>query len=307
MFKKQSVPEQLAKTGALVIEKETMAQHTTFRIGGPCDLFVEVMDLKQLKAVLAIAKKNKLPIRIIGKGSNLLVSDKGVDGIVIRLSGKLASISRNGNRIMAGAGASLASVANFAKENGLSGLEFAGGIPGTIGGAIWMNAGAYNGEMSQVVVGVPYLSIQGRLLDAKQGQLGFGYRTSRFQQTGELILGCEMELTPGDPDEIGKQMADFNQRRRDKQPLEYPSAGSTFKRPEGLFAGALIENAGLKGFSVGGAQVSEKHAGFVINKNNATCADVVALIEQVQKTILNKDGVLLEPEIQFWERFSEKE
>lgn len=301
-FKSSSLKDKLVATGATIAENESMASHTTFRIGGIADYYVQVNNLKELKAVLSIAKKSRLPVRIIGKGSNVLIGDTGINGIVIRLSGTFTNISCEGNRILAGAGASLASCASFAKEKGLSGLEFASGIPGTIGGAIWMNAGAYDGEMSQVVTGVPYLNLQGRLVEAKKDELAFGYRTSMFQNSGLLILGCEMELTPGDPEEIAQKMTDFNNRRREKQPLEFPSAGSTFKRPEGSFAGKLIEEAGLKGYTSGDAQVSEKHAGFVINKGFASAQDVLDVIHHVQKTVYEKDGILLEPEVQYWER-----
>lgn len=277
---------------------EPMSRHTTFKIGGNADIFVKVKNEDELKTVLSLTKEFDLSLFVLGKGSNLLVSDKGIEGVVINLDG-LDSVTVDGDTVTCGAGASLRAVCMSAQKAGLSGLEFAYGIPGTVGGALYMNAGAYGGEMSQVVVSATALDRDGNKKLFNPEQMKLGYRTSAFKSTDLIITSVTLKLKQGKAYEIKAAMDDFFSRRRDKQPLEYPSAGSTFKRPEGYFAGALIEKNNLKGASVGGAQVSKKHAGFVINTGNATCEDVVSLIKKVKDTVKQADGVDLEPEVIF--------
>lgn len=277
---------------------EPMSRHTTFKIGGNADLFVKVKTEDELKTVLSLTKEFDLPLFLLGKGSNLLVSDKGIAGVVISLDG-LDSVTVDGDTVICGAGASLRAVCLATQKVGLSGLEFAYGIPGTVGGALYMNAGAYGGEMSQVVVSATALDRDGNIKLFNSEQMKLGYRASIFKNTDLIITSVTLKLKQGNADEIKSAMDDFFSRRRDKQPLEFPSAGSTFKRPEGYFAGALIEKNNLKGASVGGAQVSQKHAGFVINTGNATCSDVLSLIKKVKDTVKQADGVDLEPEVIF--------
>ena len=277
---------------------EPMSRHTTFKIGGKADVCVKVKTAGQLKTVIALTREFDVPYFILGKGSNLLVSDKGIEGAVISLDG-IDDISISGDTVVCGAGASLKSVCLAVRDAGLSGLEFAYGIPGTVGGALYMNAGAYGGEMSQVVSSATALDRDGNTIEFSLNDMKLGYRTSAFKNTDLIITGVTLKLRQGNRDEIRAAMDDFFSRRREKQPLEYPSAGSTFKRPEGYFAGALIEKNMLKGVSVGGAQVSEKHAGFVINKGDATCDDVLSLIKKIQHTVKTADGVDLEPEVIF--------
>lgn len=277
---------------------EPMSRHTTFKIGGNADIFVKVKTEDELKTVLSLTKEFNLPLLLLGKGSNLLVSDKGIAGVVISLDG-LDSVTVDGDTVTCGAGASLRAVCLAAQKSSLSGLEFAYGIPGTVGGALYMNAGAYGGEMSQVVVSATALDHDGNIKLFTPEQMKLGYRVSAFKNTDLIITSVTLKLKHGNADEIKAAMDDFFSRRRDKQPLEFPSAGSTFKRPEGYFAGALIEKNNLKGASVGGAQVSQKHAGFVINTGNATCEDVLSLIKKVKDTVKQADGVDLEPEVIF--------
>ncbi len=277
---------------------EPMSSHTTFKIGGAADVFVKLKTKEELEKIVALSKQCDVPIFILGKGSNLLVSDNGIEGIVASIDG-IDDIQINGETVVCGAGASLRAVCLAAQRAGLSGLEFAYGIPGTIGGALYMNAGAYGGEMSQVVVSATALDADGKTINLSLNDMLLGYRTSAFKSTRLIIVSVTLKLKSGDADIIKAAMEDFFSRRRDKQPLEFPSAGSTFKRPEGYFAGALIEQNQLKGVSVGGAQVSEKHAGFVINTGNATCSDVMSLIKKIQNTVKNTDGVDLEPEVIF--------
>lgn len=277
---------------------EPMKNHTSFKIGGTADYFVACTSYEQLKAVIAKANEYKMPYFILGKGSNLLVSDKGVEGVIISL-GSMCEITVCDEQITAQAGVSLAQLCVTACENCLSGLEFAYGIPGTVGGALYMNAGAYGGEISQVVASAKVLKNDGNIYEIKAEDMALGYRTSVFKESKDIILSVSFKLKKGNKAEIKAQMEDFFSRRKEKQPLEYPSAGSTFKRPKGYFAGALIEKNGLKGFSVGGAMVSEKHAGFVINYNNATCEDVKNLMKEIKNRVLSADNVELEPEVIF--------
>ena len=277
---------------------EMMKNHTSFKIGGKADYYVECCSDESLKAVVLECKKQDLPYFIIGKGSNILVSDKGVSGVVISLCG-FSELSVNGDNITVGAGVSLANLCTFALENGLSGIEFAYGIPGSVGGALYMNAGAYGGEMSHVVVSAKSMDKDGNVREIKLEDMQLGYRESIFKTNGEIILSASFKLRKDDKDDIKARMDDFMQRRKSKQPLEYPSAGSTFKRPTGHFAGALIEKNNLKGVSVGGAMVSEKHAGFVINYDNATACDVKNLMEKIKQVVKTNDGVDLEPEVIF--------
>lgn len=288
----------LKENGIPFSQQEPMWKHTTFHIGGAADIFVEVNALEQLKKAIALTKEAGLPYFCIGRGSNLLVSDSGIEGVVISLR-EMKEISVEGDSIRCGAGASLAGLCTAARDAGLTGLEFAYGIPGSVGGAMVMNAGAYGGEMEQVVVSCEVLDADGNLKTVLKEEMELGYRTSVFQKEPWIIVSCTFCLTAGNQEEISQKMEELMNRRKDKQPLEFPSAGSTFRRPEGYFAGALIEKNGLKGCSVGGAQVSEKHAGFVINKGAATAKDVLDLIKKIQDTVLSNDGVLLHPEVIF--------
>lgn len=283
---------------------EPLKKHTSFRIGGPADYFVSVNNIEELQKVIVAAKENKIDFFLLGNGSNILVSDKGFRGVVINLDGEFNEAKVEGNTIKAGAGITLSQLAGIAMKASLTGLEFASGIPGTLGGALFMNAGAYGGEMSQVVTDVSLLDLsEGKVISLSGEEMHFGYRHSILKEKEYIALGCEMNLASGDSETIGNYMRELAQKRKEKQPLEFPSAGSTFKRPEGYFAGKLIEDAGLGGFSVGGAQVSDKHKGFVINKGDATAADVKSLIEHVIKTVKEKDGVTLEPEVLFLGEF----
>lgn len=284
---------------------EPMKAHTTFRIGGPADIFITVSSEAELCDALAAAKENGVSVFCIGKGSNLLVSDGGIEGTVISLSG-LNAVSVSGNTVTCGAGASLSALCIAARNAELSGLEFAYGIPGSVGGAVFMNAGAYGGEMSDVVRRVKAVDTDGNIHILSGSELKFGYRTSAFKENGLIAVSAEFELCRSGYNAINAKMEELLLKRREKQPLEYPSAGSTFKRPQGYFAGALIEKNGLKGVSVGGAQVSSKHAGFVVNTGEATAADVLRLIEKVQKKVYSADGVMLDPEILFVGRKEEK-
>lgn len=280
-----------------VLREEPMRAHTTFRIGGNARRMARVRSEEELSALLTLVHDEGYPYLLLGNGSNLLVSDAGIDALLIH-TGEMQQIERvDKNTLYAQAGVPLAKLAVFAMKHSLTGLEFAHGIPGTLGGAVCMNAGAYGGEMSQVVREVTaWLPGKGECRMSLE-ELALSYRHSYFTDHEGVVLGATIGLKTGNEADIRAQMEDLIGRRRDKQPLEYPSAGSTFKRPEGYFAGALIEQCGLKGLTIGGAQVSEKHAGFVINTGNATCADVLALIGEIQKTVHERTGVMLEPEI----------
>lgn len=281
------------------VKDEPMSRHTSFRIGGPARRMVYPKTEGELAAALRLAKECGAEVFLLGNGTNLLVADEGLDRVVVDTTKYLQKIEllSDGVTIRAEAGASLAAVAVFAWKNSLTGLEFAHGIPGSLGGAVVMNAGAYNGTMDQVVTKVTALMSDGEIRTLTAEELDFSYRHSVFSNCDAVVLGAELRLTHGDESAIRAAMDDLMQRRRTTQPLEFPSAGSTFKRPVGHFAGALIEKNGFKGVRVGGAEVSEKHAGFVINRGDATCRDVLALMEQIRSTIWEKDGVLIEPEV----------
>ena len=276
---------------------EKMSSHTTFRIGGEAEYFVTPKDRAGVEGTLLLCKEQKVPLYVIGNGSNLLVSDEGVKGVVLQIGRGLSQVEITEGKIVAQAGAMLTQVANMAGKNGYTGMEFAVGIPGTIGGAVAMNAGAYGGEIKDVIVSATVLTPLGEVNKLTKEQLELGYRTSKVTRENYIVLEAEFLLASGNPEEI-KAMSDKNmQARAEKQPLEYPSAGSTFKRPEGYFAGKLIMDAGLRGYSVGDAQVSEKHCGFLINKGNATAKDMMTLIKQVQEKVKEQYGVMLEPEV----------
>ena len=286
-----------------VYRNEPMKKHTTFRIGGPADYYLCPHSAKEIQKVVEICREEKLPYFILGNGSNLLVSDQGYRGVVIQLWKNVSDIRVEGCLIHAKAGASLAKIAAEALEEGLTGMEFAAGIPGTLGGAVVMNAGAYGGEMKDILKEVLVMDQQGRIFTLEKKDLKLGYRTSAVKEKGYIVLAAVLELRPGDREEIRKLMEDLKQKRVEKQPLDLPSAGSTFKRPEGYFAGKLIMDAGLRGFSVGGAQVSEKHCGFVVNTGGASASDVLTLIREVQKRVREKFGVELETEVKFLGEF----
>ena len=282
---------------------EPMKKHTTFRIGGPADYYLCPHSTEELQKILQICRENKLEFFILGNGSNLLVSDKGYRGVVIQLWKNFSDIETEDNTITVKAGALLSKVAAEALEESLTGMEFASGIPGTMGGAVMMNAGAYGGEMKDIIREVTVLTREGELLTLSKEEMNFGYRTSVVKEKGYVVISAVLQLRKGDREEIRKVMDELKERRVTKQPLDMPSAGSTFKRPEGYFAGKLIMDAGLRGFSVGGAQISEKHCGFVVNKGDATAADVLGLIGEVQKRVQEKFGVALEPEVKFLGEF----
>ncbi len=275
---------------------EPMRDHTTFRIGGNADYFISVSK-EQLTGILAIAKQDEVPVTIIGNGSNLLVKDGGIRGLVIEIGKRMDEILVNGNRITAQAGALLSKIARTAADEGLSGFEFAFGIPGSLGGAVVMNAGAYGGEMKQVLVSAKVIDRNGKERTLSNEELDLSYRHSCIEEKGFIVTEATIELKPQEKESILERMEDIRARRAEKQPLDFPSAGSTFKRPEGYFAGKLIQDSGLSGYSVGGAQVSEKHNGFVINKENATAQDVLALIEDVKKEVYRQFRVELVPEV----------
>ncbi|MCI9270135.1 MAG: UDP-N-acetylmuramate dehydrogenase [Dorea sp.] len=276
---------------------EPMKKHTTFRIGGEADYFVMPRTKEEVKQTVAVCREEQAPYSIVGNGSNLLVSDAGYRGVVIQIFKEMSRAEAEGTRIRAQAGASLAKIAGIALEAGLCGFEFAAGIPGTLGGACVMNAGAYGGEMKDVLVNVTVLDEEGRIVTIDKEHLELGYRTSVIAKKGYVVLEAELELQEGNPEEIRTLMDELKDKRTSKQPLEYPSAGSTFKRPEGYFAGKLIQDAGLRGFRVGDAMVSEKHCGFVINAGEASAAEVDSLMKQVSERVQAQFGVTLEPEV----------
>lgn len=280
-----------------VLEGEPMKYHTTFRIGGPADYFVMPGTKEEVRKITELCRAEQMPYYIVGNGSNLLVSDKGYHGVVIQIFKEMSRVEVKGFMITAQAGATLAKVAKAALDAGLTGFEFAAGIPGTLGGACVMNAGAYGGEMKDVLYEVTVLTNEGGIRVIPKEQLEMGYRTSVIAKEGYTVLEAVVKLESDAKEDIRARMEDLRERRTTKQPLEYPSAGSTFKRPEGYFAGKLIQDTGLGGFRVGGAQISEKHCGFVINSQDATAADVDELMKQVSGKVKEKFGVTLEPEV----------
>ena len=288
-----------------ILVDEPMKKHTTFRLGGPADYFLSPSDSAQIKEIVDICREKEISWFILGNGSNLLVSDEGYHGVVIQIYKNMNQVTVDGTRIYAQAGALLSTVSKKAMESGLTGMEFASGIPGTLGGAAVMNAGAYGGEMKDILVSVTVLTDNGEQKVLKAEELNLGYRTSIIKEKGYIVLDVVLQLQVGDRDAVRNRMEELKVQRVTKQPLEYPSAGSTFKRPEGYFAGKLIEDAGLRGYRVGGAQVSEKHCGFVINTGDATTSDVVQLIHDVQNIIWNKFKIKLEPEVKFLGDFTE--
>ena len=294
---KKLLEERLAPDS--VCTDELMSRHTTFRIGGPASVFVTPKSEKDLVTAIEICRSQDAPYFILGNGSNLLVSDQGYDGVVVHIGSDLRDISVEGTEITAKTGAMLSQVAHAALAHGLTGMEFAAGIPGSLGGACMMNAGAYGGEMSQILVGVRALDDKGQIVELAADQLELGYRHSIMMEKQYVVLGARIHLEKGDPEKIQAQMDDLKEKRIAKQPLEYPSAGSTFKRPEGAFAGKLIMDAGLRGFRIGDAMVSEKHCGFVVNAGKATAEDVCGVISHVQQVVMEKYGKELEPEIRF--------
>lgn len=284
--------------GCNYTENESMSEHTTFRIGGPADLFVVPTTVEGLAAVVSACNKEGVYCFILGNGSNVLVSDKGIRGVVVSTAACLNNIELIGAyEIKCGAGVKLSRLSDLACENSLTGAEFAWGIPGTVGGAVYMNAGAYDGEMKDILVSCEYLTPDGELRTMLADEMDLSYRHSAFSENGYVIVSATVRLKAGDKGEIRAKMDDFMHRRKSKQPLEFPSAGSTFKRPVGGFAAALIDECGLKGYSVGGAEVSEKHAGFVINKGGATCFDVMRLVEHIKKEVFLNKSIKLECEI----------
>lgn len=280
-----------------ILIDEPMSRHTTFRVGGPADFFVTPKAKEEVRDVIRICKEAGMPYYIIGNGSNLLVSDAGYRGVIVQIYKEMNEVKVEGDLVKAQAGALLSGIAAKALGAELSGFEFASGIPGTIGGACVMNAGAYGGEMKDVLESVTVLTGEGKIIELDRNELELGYRTSVIAKKGYIVLGAVLKLERGDGEKIKTYMDELKEKRVTKQPLEYPSAGSTFKRPEGYFAGKLIEDAGLREFQVGGAQVSEKHCGFVINRDHATAADIMELMRQVQIRVKENSGVDLEPEV----------
>lgn len=293
--------EQLQKAGIPLAEQEPMTRRTTFGIGGPA-LLLRPRSRAELQAAMTLCREAGEEPFILGRGSNLLVSDSGISRPVIQLDGDFTAITREGNTLRCGAGASLIAVCRAAAENSLSGIEWGYGIPGSLGGGVYMNAGAYGGEMKDILTEVTFLDEAGEYRTLPAAELSFSYRHSIFEdRPGTVIVGAVLTLTPGDPAAIRAAMEDYMSRRREKQPLEYGSAGSTFKRPVGNYASALVDQCGLKGLSVGGAEVSQKHAGFIINRGGATAADVQELIAELQRIVREKTGYTLECEIKYIE------
>ena len=294
----ESILKAAEQYGCKTEKNAPMSQYTTFRVGGPVDLLVEPNSVDALEALLKAAKADGVKPMVIGKGSNLLVPDDGLRGVVFHMGDAFSDVSYAGNdMIKAQAGATVINLCRFALEYSLTGLEFAFGIPGSVGGAIYMNAGAYGGEIGDYVVAVNHIDYDGNRGSWSPRQAGFSYRHSNYMENDLIVTSVVLQLDKANPEAIKMKMDNFMERRKAKQPLEYGSAGSTFKRPEGYFAGALIEQSGLKGKQIGGAQVSEKHAGFVINKDNATAKDVLDLMAFIRETVQNDHGVTLEPEV----------
>lgn len=290
-----------------VATEEPMKKHTTFRIGGPAEYFLTPVNAKELKGLQKICEEENVPYYIIGNGSNLLVSDEGLRGAVIQIYHNMNQVVVKGDVIRVQAGLLLTALAKAALEHGLAGLAFASGIPGTVGGAVVMNAGAYGGEMKDVIAEVTVMTRAGEILHIPKERLEFGYRTSVIKKMNYIVLEVVLQLQSGDRAEIQTEMERLKEQRVSKQPLQYPSAGSTFKRPQGYFAGKLIMDAGLRGYCVGGAQVAKKHCGFVINRDGASAKDVMHLMEDVKAKVKEQFGVELEPEVQFLGEFKNKE
>ncbi len=287
-----------AQPGCSLLRDEPMSRHTTFRIGGPADRFLRVETLSALQGLLPALRREGFPLLVLGNGSNLLVADRGIRGVVLSLEGEFKAIAPGEHGVLtAGAGASLAGLCTAARERSLTGLEFAWGIPGSVGGGVRMNAGAYGGELADVLLTVTHLTPEGAVETVPVKDLGLGYRRSRYTDSGEIILSAAFALAPGDPAAIAGKMDDLMARRKAKQPYDLPSAGSVFKRPAGGYASALVDQCGLKGLAVGGAQVSPKHAGFIVNTGGATCADVLALVARIQREVQARTGISLECEI----------
>jgi len=291
------IEEICEKHGVEFLQDELVSKYTTFEIGGKCDLLVKPKSYDSVKDIIECCRKNNIKYYILGKGSNVLVSDKGLQGVVIVISANEVKLEKDKDVIYCDAGASLTKICVFAKDNCLSGLEFAYGIPGSVGGALYMNAGAYGGEMKDVVLSCFYLDENLTVKEMKADEMKLSYRHSIFCEKNYVILGVSFKLNKGNKAEIAAKMSELMDKRRSKQPLEYPSAGSTFKRPEGDFAARLIEVSGLKGYTYGGAQVSEKHSGFVINKGGATCSDVLNVVSAVKEKVYADSGIKLECEI----------
>ena len=284
-------------TKGTVLTEEPMSRHTSFQIGGPAEIFVQPATGDEVRQAICLAKEEQIPFFVVGNGSNLLVSDDGFRGMIVQIGRNLQEISVEDNVIYAQAGALLSRVSKTALEHGLTGMEFAAGIPGSLGGAVAMNAGAYGGEMKDILTDAEVLTPDGEIKILSLEELDLSYRHSCIFDEDYIVLSVHLQLEQGDTTVIRNRMDELARARREKQPLEYPSAGSTFKRPEGYFAGALIQDAGLKGYTVGGAQVSEKHSGFVINRGGATAEEVLFLIKQVQKKVKSRFGVTMEPEV----------
>ena len=284
-------------TKGTVLTEEPMSRHTSFQIGGPAEIFVQPATGDEVRQAICLAKEEQIPFFVVGNGSNLLVSDDGFRGMIVQIGRNLQEISVEDNVIYAQAGALLSRVARTALEHGLTGMEFAAGIPGSLGGAVAMNAGAYGGEMKDILKDVEVLTPDGEIKILSLEELDLSYRHSCIFENDYIVLSVHLQLEQGDKTVIRNRMDELARARREKQPLEYPSAGSTFKRPAGYFAGALIQDAGLKGYTVGGAQVSEKHSGFVVNRGGATAEEVLFLIKQVQKKVKSRFGVTMEPEV----------
>ena len=297
VIKEEIVRELYAIAGEDAVQTaEPMKNHTTFRVGGPADYFVAPHTEEEIRKIVALCEEKEIPWFVTGNGSNLVVSDEGYHGVILSVYKNFQGIEVEGNRIRAKAGSMLVSISQAAREAGLSGMEFASGIPGTLGGGVRMNAGAYGGEMRQVIARVDCFDMQGNPVSFNREELTFGHRHSVLQERPVAAHTIHFELTPGDGAALRQEMAELNRRRAEKQPLNYPSAGSTFKRPEGNYASALIDQCGLKGCAIGGAQVSEKHAGFLLNRGG-TAADFLALMAHVQRVVRTRTGVQLEPEV----------
>ena len=280
-----------------ILVDEPLAAHTTFRIGGPADCFCTIESTEELQNAIGVARDLEVPWFILGRGSNLLVSDEGYRGLILHIGRGFEQVHIEGETVTAQSGISLSALGRIVLEHSLDGFSFAAGIPGSLGGAVYMNAGAYGGEMKDILVSALVMDPEGSCFLLSNEEMGLGYRESVFQHRDWIILEATLKLRAGDRDKIEADMKDLMQRRSSKQPLEYPSAGSVFKRPPGYFAGGLIEEAGLKGFQIGGARISEKHAGFIINAGEATAADVVALVRHAQDVVEHDSGVRLEPEL----------